>query len=142
MRYEFRATLGAPVETEEAFVTRCRDWMASRLAERQDAWHCWVFDTANGIAGQLWLQLLEKMPNPSLELELHGYITNVYVRPEVRGAGVGGRLVETALTFCRERGVDSVLLWPTARSRALYARYGFAVQDDVMELRLDAGRTL
>lgn len=139
LRYEFRAAIRDATEDEATFVTRCAAWIAERLVEA-GAWRCWVFESGNGIAGQLWLQLIEKMPNPAEELETHGYITNVYVRPDARGLGAGESLLGTALAFCREARVDSVLLWPTPRSRTLYARHGFAVEDDLMELRLGGGR--
>ena len=135
LRYEFRAALNPATEDETTFVPRCAEWMAQRLVP-VGPWHCWVLDAGDQIAGQLWLQLIEKLPNPVAEFELHAYITNVYVRPEARGSGAGGRLLKEALAFCREHHVDSVLLWPTPRSRPLYARHGFAVHDDVMELHL------
>lgn len=92
--------------------------------------------------GHLWLSLIEKIPNPAPELERHAYITNVYVRPEGRGGGAGRELMEAALVFCREQQVDSVILWPTARSRTLYARHGFVAPEDMMEAVLDDGRDL
>lgn len=142
LRYEFRASVNAAVETEERFVERCAAWMASRLQPGRP-WRCWVvIDHSGEIAGHLWLQLIEKIPNPAPELESHAYITNVYVRPAARGAGGGERLLETALGFCREQLVDSVVLWPTTRSRTLYARHGFAVREDIMEAILDDGRHL
>lgn len=139
LRYEFRAAIGRPVEGEEEFAARCAPWMAERLAPGGH-WRCWVVETAAGIAGQLWVQLIEKVPNPVPELEWNSYITNVYVRPAARGVGAGRLLLETALAWCRAQGVDSVVLWPTERSRTLYARHGFAVRDDVMEAILDPGR--
>jgi N-acetylglutamate synthase-like GNAT family acetyltransferase len=86
--------------------------------------------------GTLWLQLVEKLPNPGNEAELHAYITSVFVQPELRNAGVGSRFIEAALAACRELGVDTVFLWPSARSRPLYARHGFAASDDILSQRL------
>ena len=139
MRFDFRAGQNQPVESRDEFVARCAPWMAARLG-RESAWRCWVADTADGIVGHLWLQLIEKIPNPTPELESHAYITNVYVDPPQRGAGTGRQLMEAALEFCRQSRVDSVILWPTARSRTLYARHGFAVRDDIIEAILDSGR--
>lgn len=141
LRYEFRVSLNEPAEDQESFVERCRAWMAARL-EVGTAWRCWVAERDGAIAGHLWLQLIEKIPNPAPELEFHAYVTNVYVRESARGAGVGAALLETALAWCRAQRVDSVILWPTPRSRALYARYGFSEPDDVMEAILDPGRDL
>lgn len=142
LRYEFRAALGSAAESEAAFVGRAVLWMRARLIAG-GPWHCWVVEADGGdIAGHLWLQLIEKVPNPAPEFEQHAYITNVYVGPAARGAGAGQSLLDAALAFCREARVDSVVLWPTARSRTLYARYGFAVRDDIMEAILDDGRHL
>jgi len=86
--------------------------------------------------------LIEKIPNPVVEFERHAYISNVFVREEQRSAGLGSRLMDMALAYCREKYVDSVILWPTSRSRSLYARHGFVVRDDIMEAVLDGGRDL
>jgi len=142
LRYEFRASVNEPTESEAAFVARTSVWMRDRL-DGGGRWHCWVVEGEGPhIAGQLWLQLIEKVPNPAPELEHHAYITNVYVHPEQRGSGAGQGLMDAALAFCREERVDSVILWPTARSRTLYARNGFAIRDDIMEAILDDGRNL
>ena len=141
MRYDFRAAQNPPVESREEFAARCAPWMAARLGRESD-WRCWVAEGPAGVVGHLWIQLIEKIPNPAPELEFHAYITNVYVAPESRGSGLGRQLMEAALAFCRESGVDSVILWPTSRSRTLYARHGFTVPDDIMEAVLDPGRDL
>lgn len=127
------------VEGREEFIERCGRWMEERLGVPGN-WACWLVEDEEGIAGQLWLETIEKIPNPAPELELHGYITNVYVDPRMRGGGAGEALVHAALEHCREQRVDSVVLWPTERSRTLYARHGFASPGDMMELVLDGGR--
>ena len=141
MRFEFRATMNQASESEDSFIARCALWMSVRL-EPGSPWRCWVADQAGVIVGHLWLQLIEKIPNPAPEQEQHGYITNVYVDPAVRGGGIGRLLMEAALQFCRENDVDSVILWPTERSRTLYARHGFEVPNDMMEAILHSGRDI
>jgi GNAT superfamily N-acetyltransferase len=133
MRWIFRTELVAATESEIAFLSRATAWMAERLAG-DPRWLCWVAVEDGALVGTLWLHRVEKLPNPAEEPEAHAYITSVYVLPEKRG-GLGGRLMETALAWCREADVDAVLLWPSARSRSLYERYGFTVRDDVLELR-------
>ncbi len=140
LRYAFRAAYEVPAESEDRFVARCTVWMADRLA-RATGWHAWLAKNEAGAVGHLWLQLIEKIPNPVPELEQHAYITNVYVDPRSRGAGVGRLLMEAALAFCSGAGVDSVILWPSARSRSLYRRHGFVeAPGDIMEAILDPGR--
>src|SRR5512139_1067611 len=139
LRYDFRAAMNPPEEPREHFVARASRWMAERLQPGRP-WYCWLAEEEGSAIGQLWLQIIEKVPNPGPELEAHAYITNVYVAQHARDRGIGTGLVEAALTFCQENGVDSAVLWPTERSRALYARYGFEPPADMLELVLDHGR--
>jgi GNAT superfamily N-acetyltransferase len=133
LRFAFRADLEAPAEAEAAFLARCLPWMASRLAS--GPWRSWVLEQSGELVGTVWLQLLEKLPNPAAEPEWHGYISSLFVRPEARGHRLGSRLLAAALAECDRRGCDAVLLWPTPRSRSLYQRHGFAVRDDLLERR-------
>jgi GNAT superfamily N-acetyltransferase len=136
LRYEFRAALGVPDESEEAFVARCEAWMAARLAERDAGpWRCWVAEDGGGPGpvGTVWLQVIEKVPNPTPEPETHAYVTNLYVRPRARGGGTGSALLAAALAWCEARRVHAVILWPTPRSRSLYERHGFSTPASLME---------
>jgi len=132
LRWEFRAGRDRAVEAEQAFVERCRDWMARELAG--SAWRAWAAVDRGTIVGQVWLQLIHKVPNPIGEHERHAYLSNLYVRPSARG-GVGTTLLETAIGWARANGVDRVVLWPSARSVTLYTRHGFTRPADVMELK-------
>jgi len=131
LRYQFRSEIGGAVEDKNTFLQRCSAWMSSRLSAE---WKCWVAVRNNEIVGQVWLHLIEKMPNCNGAPELHGYITNLYVRPECRG-GVGGNLLRQALEWLKTKEVDAVILWPSPRSRTLYVRHGFKVPKDILELR-------
>jgi ribosomal protein S18 acetylase RimI-like enzyme len=134
LRYEFRSAVGTVTEPEETFRERCEQWMAARLGPCA-IWRCWVVDVNGEIQGNVWLQLIEKLPNPVSEPEYHGYISNLYVRPALQGSGFGTALLEECLRACEAQGVDAVVLWPTPRSRSLYTRHGFGVRDDLMERR-------
>jgi GNAT superfamily N-acetyltransferase len=140
LRWDFRSTRGHTIESAAEFVERCAAWMADALTKPE--WRCYVADAdGNGaspavIVGHLWIELVRKIPNPAAERERHAYITNVYVRPEHRGAGVASRLIEAALTWCREEEVDTAFLWPSEKSRPLYARHGFAVTGEILSRAL------
>jgi GNAT superfamily N-acetyltransferase len=131
LRWEFRAAKTAPTETRDAFVARCADWMTAEL--QRGAWRAWVAEEDGRVVGQIWLQLLSKLPNPAEERERHAYISNVYVTPAARG-GVGTRLLQTAIDWACVNDVDRVVLWPTVRSRSMYLRHGFAESGGVLEL--------
>jgi GNAT superfamily N-acetyltransferase len=138
LRWEFRAARAPVQEDHDAFLRRCADWMRRELAS-QAAWRAWVAVAAEEIIGQLWVQTINKMPNPVAERERHAYVSNVYVQPDHRG-GAGGRLLEAALAWARAENMDRVILWPSARSVTLYERHGFTHHGDVMELALGPSR--
>jgi ribosomal protein S18 acetylase RimI-like enzyme len=134
LRLEFRASFGEVDEPENIFLLRCERWIHQTLRENRD-WNCWIAEPGVTVAGTIWLQFIEKIPNPVAELEWHGYITNLFVREAFRGKALGSQLLAKALEACRTRGVDAVFLWPTPQSRSLYTRHGFTVAADIMTRR-------
>src|SRR6266436_8618930 len=90
MRYRFRAEVGSATEPRSQFVRRCTSWMKKRFRVGSSAWRCWVVDDGDQLLGHVCVQLFEKMPNPVKdEPELHAYVTNFYVIPEIRSQGFG-----------------------------------------------------
>jgi GNAT superfamily N-acetyltransferase len=135
MRYRFRAETGSVTETESQFVRRCTSWMKKRFRVGSSPWRCWVFDDGKRVLGHVCVQLFEKIPNPVNEPELHAYITNFYVIPEMRDQGLGKKLLNKALSWCRARGTDAVILWPSTASKSFYRQCGFVAPLDIFELR-------
>lgn len=55
-----------------------------------------------------------------------------FLKPAARGLGVGGRLLETALLFCREKNYRRVFLLTSDKldaARYLYAKHGFRLTE-------------
>ena len=134
LRLEFRGPRAPNVESETEFLTRCEVWMRARLGD-DSIWRVWLLERNNDPIGSVWLQVVEKLPNPTAESELHAYVSNFYVRPDHRNSGAGSLLFRAALGEAERLGVDSIFLWPSARSRPLYERHGFAVSDNVLVLK-------
>jgi GNAT superfamily N-acetyltransferase len=134
LRYEFRAPRGPTTESSQDFQRRCEAWMSVRLST-DSRWRVWIAEAADGAVGAIWLQIVEKLPNPVAEGEWHGYVSNLFVRESARSRGVGSLLLRAALDECAQLDVDSVFLWPTPQSRTLYARHGFEAADDMLVLR-------
>src|SRR5215211_3126591 len=93
-RYDFRSSLNPASENEEEFVKRCSIWMRARL-RANSCWRCWIAERDQTPVGNLWMQLIEKIPNPTVEPECHAYVTNFYVQQEVRSKGIGTMLLTT-----------------------------------------------
>ena len=137
LRYLLRSRGESNVEAETQFLARTERWMLDHL--QQDHWRCWVAEDAGAVIGALWLQLIEKIPNPTSEPEFYAYITNVFVQETARRQGIGTQLLSEALSFCRQQSVEKIVLWPTEKSRSLYERHGFAVRSDVLVANVSAG---
>jgi ribosomal protein S18 acetylase RimI-like enzyme len=138
LRFALRSGVELVWEPEAEFVPRCTRWMTQRLMPG-GWWRCWVAVDGAEIVGSVWLQLIEKIPNPGEDPELHGYVSNLYVSPTYRGAGAGSRLLEACLAVCAEDVVDKMILWPTPESRSLYTRHGFSTRDDLFVRRAARG---
>jgi GNAT superfamily N-acetyltransferase len=141
LRYAFRSSTGQVDEEDESFVQRCTPWMQERL-EKASLWRCWLAEHNHTTVGSLWAQLIEKVPNPTAEPEYHVYLTNLYVREDCRGHGIGSVLLSAALAWIQTNDVQAVILWPSKRSRSLYLRHGFSVPEDLMELIIETGNNL
>lgn len=134
LRWEFRADRQPLLESQHDFVKRCAAWMREELGAG-NRWRAWIAERDGRIVGQIWVQVIEKLPNPNGEGRRHAYVSNLFVQPAARG-GVGTRLLEAALDHARANGVDRVVLWPSERSVTLYARRGFSRDAGVIELKL------
>ena len=135
LRFELRSSLHQTHEVEAVFRERCGRWMSDRLRDDR-RWRCWIAEADGAVAGAVWVQLIEKIPNPIAAPEQYVYLTNFYVLPERRGLGVGTQLLSEALAWSRSREAELVLLWPTEKSKRLYERHGFVTAEDFMELVL------
>jgi GNAT superfamily N-acetyltransferase len=68
----------------------------------------------------------------------------VIVDPAWQGRGIGKRLLQAALAWCREHGVETCYLWTVEglpASRAMYEAAGFRVVERVEDARYTVVRT-
>jgi len=108
LRYGFRTETEPATETKSRFARRCASWMRKRFWSGSSPWRCWVLDDGKRLLGHVCVQLFEKIPNPVRdEPELHAYVTNFYVVPEMRSRGFGKKLLNEALSWCRAQGSDA-----------------------------------
>jgi GNAT superfamily N-acetyltransferase len=136
LRYEFRSVLRDPVQTKRVFVKRVQPWMARELRARR--WCAWLAEVDGEAIGCVWLFRMPKLPNPDGEPEHHGYVSNFYVRSAWRGRGIGSRLMRAVIEQCEAEHVDSVILWPTERSKPLYLRHGFRIAEGMLDKPIGA----
>lgn len=55
------------------------------------------------------------------------------LEPSMRGKGIGKRILEEGIQFCKERGYKSIILWTVNLMEAaihLYKKYGFKLKEE------------
>lgn len=100
----------------------------------------WVADRDGTVVGSI------AVVDVSQEL---GQLRWFLIEPDYRGLGLGKRLMEAALDYCREKGFKSAFLWTVSElhaARHLYEVYGFSLTEtkshflwgkDIVEERWD-----
>jgi len=132
-RYELRSSASQMIESDAEFIERCTVWMQEQL-RGTSCWQCWIAEYDETPCGNVWAQLVEKIPNPAAETECFVYLTNFYVREEYRGKGIGTQLLSEVLAWSKAKNAHTIILWPRERSKTLYARHGFVAAHDLMHL--------
>ncbi|MFI2201169.1 GNAT family N-acetyltransferase [Streptomyces sp. NPDC020192] len=98
-------------------------------------WLAWVAEHAGVLHGHVFLQLVERVPEPYEDNTPFGYVTNFYAAPDRRGRGLGARLLAALRAHAREQGLEVLIVWPSERSVPLYRRSGFEPSAEVLESR-------
>lgn len=107
----------------EDFVTHFSAFLTEALATGR--WTGVVADDGGTIVGHAFLEIMDKLPVPGRPNRRMGYVTNMYVEPNLRNSGVGTEVLQKIIEVGREMSLESIVLWPTPRSVPFYRRAGF-----------------
>ncbi|MGW5365475.1 N-acetyltransferase family protein [Actinopolymorpha pittospori] len=107
-----------------------RGFVAGRL-------RAWLAAEGEGVVGVATVLVDEVPPRPEDDRQLQGFVTNLYVRPEQRGRGIGRQLMEACAQDALESGVRMLGLHTTDDGRRLYEKLGFRDQTSWLELAVD-----
>lgn len=119
-------------ESEDVFVERCADWLRTRILN--GSWRVWLSEVAGQPYGHVFLGLVDKVPSPFDGLATLGYITNLYVTPDHRNSGLGTALLAEVTRYAAAHSLDTLIVWPSERSAALYQRCGFGQPAELLEM--------
>ncbi|MEU9987412.1 N-acetyltransferase [Streptomyces sp. NPDC048045] len=132
LRWRFKVEDGEDdvPQDEEEFAAECEQWLRSRMV---GPWRVWVAEAGGRPCGHVFVCLVEKVPSPYPGSDTLGYVTNFYVVPEQRNRGLGKALLDEATDYARAQGLDTLIVWPSERSTALYRRCGFDTSAELLE---------
>lgn len=114
----------------DVMAQRFRPWVLERM--EADEYLAWLATAPDGtIAAGAGLWLMDWLPHMIGSHPRRGNIVNVYTEPAFRRRGLARRLTTTALDWCRDQGVDTVVLHASVDGRALYEALGFTPTNEM-----------
>ncbi len=118
----------------DAMAAKFLTWVEAKL--RSGEYLAWLAIAEDGrVAAGAGLWLMDWPPHMVGSSQRRGNILNVYTEPEFRRLGLARRVTVAAMDWCRENGIDCVILHASDQGRALYESLGFRPTNE-MRIRL------
>ncbi|WP_416973279.1 GNAT family N-acetyltransferase [Streptomyces sp. 4F14] len=121
----------AAVVGREEFVRGFVGW----AKENGESHGCTVVVRGERVVGMAWVALVPRVPTPTAPQRFSGDVQCVYVVPEERGDGVGGRLLEAVVERAREMGAERLTVHSSGRAVSAYGRAGFRGSERLLQVR-------
>ena len=113
---------------------KCKPWLLEKM--KSSEYLAWLAIDAHGtVAGGAGLWLMEWIPHMIGKGIRRGNIINVYTEQKFRRLGLARCLMETAVEWCRQNGIDTIILHASDEGRGLYESMGFSATNE-MRIRL------
>lgn len=120
--------------TLDRMTSSFRPWAASRL--RSGEYGGWVVEVDGRAIASIGLMFIDWPPHPEHpDCDRRGYVLNLFVEPDHRGAGLASQLMRRVEDEARARGVEYLILHPTAQARPIYETMNWQATSE-MSLRL------
>ena len=102
-----------------------------RAAILEGRWHSWIAEP--GGCGSV--EIVPWVPGRLDPTPRRAWIHSLYVEPPFRRRGIGRKLTQTIIAWCREQGFEWIYLHASDQGRPLYASLGFVTSSE-MRLKL------
>ena len=119
---------------EVDFERRMADWLHGESGHRT----MWLAEAGGSAVGMASLFEYRRMPKPGRPDSAWGYVSNMFVREESRGHGIGAALLGTIVAAAGERGYARLVVSPADLARPLYRRAGFTDAGDGLLVRAES----
>lgn len=114
----------------DSMSAKFRVWLLARM--NSGDYRAWLVSAPDGsIAAGAGLWLMDWLPHMIGKGARRGNIVNVYTESGFRRRGLARLLMETALAWCRENGVDTVILHASPAGKSLYEDMGFKATNEM-----------
>jgi ribosomal protein S18 acetylase RimI-like enzyme len=130
----FRAMGYSDEAALDSMAVKFRGWLLEHM--NAGDYLAWLASAPDGsIAAGAGLWLMDWPPHMIGQDTRRGNILNVYTAERFRRRGLARQLMETVIAWCRENGIDTIVLHARPEGRSLYDAMGFAPTNE-MRLKL------
>ena len=124
---------GPPGAHRDEFVSEFAAWMRENAAGHR----CLVLVRQDQVIGMGFLAITPRVPTPRSFSRASGDVQSVYVVPEARDGGLGGRLIDAILERARDLGLERVTtVHSSSRAVPVYQRHGFTTSPRLLHTRM------
>ncbi|MFI6320082.1 GNAT family N-acetyltransferase [Nonomuraea sp. NPDC050556] len=123
---------GIPVTGRDEFLKYFVSW----AEENASSHRCMVLLRDEVIIGMAWLVVLPRVPSPRALHRASGDLQCVYVVPDERDSGLGGRLIDAVLDRAQELGLERVTVHSSPRAIPAYSRHGFETSPRLLQAQV------
>jgi GNAT superfamily N-acetyltransferase len=117
----------------ESFIDYFTTWTVDHLATHLP----FLAEVQGRPVGMAWLVLSNRTPSPTLMDRRAGDVQSVYIAPELRGRGVGAKLMDALLQHARDLELVYLTVHSAATATGFYAKLGFFDDNQWMAYRID-----
>jgi GNAT superfamily N-acetyltransferase len=133
-RFMFRDMGYSDDAAMNSMAEKCKPWLLRKMQSGE--YLAWLaIDSAGTVAAGAGLWLMDWIPHMIGKNTQRGNIINVYTEQKFRRRGLARSLMGTVIQWCRENGIDTIILHASPEGRGLYESMGFAATNE-MTLRL------
>ncbi len=136
LRWQWMAENGDTPTTIQRpdFIRHFVTWAAENSASHR----CMVLIRDSEVIGMAWLAVVQRVPTPRSLHRASGDLQCVYVTPDARDSGLGGRLIAETLAAAKSLGLERVTVHSSPRAIPAYARRGFENSPRLLHARMEA----
>ena len=110
-----------PAEVLDGLGTAMAAWMRAHAESHV----CAVAVRGDAVVGMAWLAVTGRPPIPADADRRSGDVQSVFVLPELRSHGLGGRLLGALHEVAAARGITRITVHASSEALAFYARLGY-----------------
>ncbi len=107
-----------------------------KSAASTNNWVHWIAtDQSTDIIAFASIQKIKKLPKPEAPDKWFGYLTNVYVMPDLRDKEIGSELMGQVIAWSNMENLELMIVWPSETSINFYRKNGFQNDHEILQYK-------